>query len=148
MRLKVLAAAIAVLAAAAEPAAARDLRMAATGPVKFRACNHSGYPVFVGAMFMPVGSAHLWRNEGWKLVATGACRDIFSSNNWTFYARAEVKGDPSKYWGGDANHCVVYPGPYKFDIPGNAPTCTQGEPAGMNTFHSDGTSPFVWTLNP
>ncbi len=123
-----------------------DIRLAST-TITFRACNHTDNAVVVGASYIPVGG-NLWRNKGWTQVGPGACRDIFTTDNKTFYARAEVKGSSDQYWGHDIKQCVEYPGPYDFMTRSEDTTCPEGDPADMTTFHSDGRPTYVWNLNP
>ncbi len=122
-------------------------RLAANSPVTLRVCNHTSNATLVGSSFIPVGGKD-WRNKGWTKVKAGACRDIFTSANRTFYARAEVQGHSDEYWGTDIKQCVEYPGPYDFMTGSNDTTCPEGEPAEFTTFHSDGRAVYVWNLNP
>ena len=115
--------------------------------VTMRACNHTGDAVMVASSFIPVGGSD-WRNKGWTSVAAGQCLDIFKTTNYTFYARAEVKGDSASYWGSDIKQCVEYPGPYDFFTGSNDTSCPEGEPADFSTFKSDGSPVYVWNLNP
>ena len=126
--------------AAATPAQARST-------IVMRACNHTDQTVMVAASFIPLGGAD-WRNKGWTPVSAGQCEDIFKTQNATFYARAEVKGDPDSYWGADIKQCVEYPGPYDFFTGSDETTCPEGEPAEFTTFHSDGRPVYVWNLDP
>jgi len=144
MKLALLAAS--ALAMAMSGAKAADIRLA-DNVITFKVCNHSGKQALIGSSFMPVNGT-VWRNEGWKFVAAGTCRDIFVTGNRTFYARAEVKGNPDMYWGKGIKMCVLYPGPYDFMTGSSDTTCPKGEPAEMSIFKSDGTNPFTWTLNP
>jgi hypothetical protein len=101
----------------------------------------------VGSSYIPIGGSD-WRNKGWTAVDAGACEDAFKTTNQTFYARAEVKGDSSKYWGSDIKQCVEYPGPYDFYTRSEDTTCPEGEPQEFTTFHSDGRPVYVWNLTP
>jgi uncharacterized membrane protein len=151
MTFAILAAAAIAATVSGHTGPASDIRLAAnTVRIVFKTCNKTTNPVFVAGTFMPdPGSGDQWQNEGWKLVAPNACRDIFTTSNRTFYARAEVKGDPDTYWGKDSKHCVVYPGPYKFMNGSNGGDCVQGEPAMMSQFTAGvGVPAFTWTLNP
>jgi uncharacterized membrane protein len=112
-----------------------------------RVCNHTTNATLVGSSFIPVGGRD-WRNKGWTKVNAGACRDIFTTTNRTFYARAEVLGHSDEYWGSDIKQCVEYPGPYDFMTRSSDTTCPEGEPAEFTTFHSDGRPVYVWNLNP
>jgi uncharacterized membrane protein len=142
-----LLAATALIAAVSGPASGHDLRLADSGVVTFRTCNHTKGPVVVGTSYIPV-NGNLWRNKGWTQVGAGACRDIFTTSNHTFYARAETKGKSDQYWGTSIKQCVEYPGPYDFTTRSEDTTCPQGVPADMTTFHSDGRPVYVWNLNP
>jgi uncharacterized membrane protein len=115
--------------------------------ITLRACNHTDKTVLVGSSYIPIGGSD-WRNKGWTGVRPGACLDIFKTENRTFYARAEVKGDSEHYWGADIKQCVEYPGPYDFFTGSDDTTCPEGEPAEFTTFHSDGRPVYVWNLNP
>jgi uncharacterized membrane protein len=115
--------------------------------ITLRACNHTSDTVMVGSSFIPIGGSD-WRNKGWTAVRAGKCLDIFTTENRTFYARAEVKGDSESYWGSDIKQCVEYPGPYDFNTGSDDTTCPEGEPAEFTTFHSDGSPVYVWNLNP
>ena len=126
--------------ALASPAQARTT-------VTLRACNHTDDTVLVAGSYIPMGGSD-WRNKGWTKVGAGSCEDIFRTENRTFYARAEVKGDSAQYWGSDIKQCVEYPGPYDFYTGSDETTCPEGEPAQFTTFHSDGRSVYVWNLNP
>ena len=127
--------------------AAPDLRMAASGTVTLRACNHTRQEVLVAGSYMPKGSRD-WMNKGWTAVNAGACVNIFETPNHTFYARAEVRGHSDQSWGSDIAQCVEYPGPYDFMTKSSDTSCPEGEPAQFTTFHSDGTPVYVWNLNP
>ena len=115
--------------------------------ITMRACNHTGDTVMVASSFIPVGGSN-WRNKGWTSVNAGQCLDIFKTGNYTFYARAEVKGDSDSYWGTDIKQCVEYPGPYDFYTGSSDTSCPEGEPADFSTFQSDGSPVYVWNLNP
>lgn len=148
--------AVGMLAAAALAAAVSghsgDYRVAdsrhGTGSViTLRACNHTNKVTLVASSYIPIGASR-WRNKGWTKVGIGACKDIFTTTNRTFYVRAEVQGNSSHYWGSDIKQCVEYPGPYDFFTGSNDTTCPEGEPADFTTFHSDGRPVYVWNLNP
>jgi uncharacterized membrane protein len=139
--------AAAAIAASLSAAAAHDTRLAATGLVTLRVCNHTAEIVLVASSFIPVGGNE-WKNKGWTAVAAGACRDILTTPNRTFYARAEVRGHSDQYWGNDIKQCVEYPGPYDFMTRSEDTTCPEGQPAAFTTFHSDGRPVYVWNLNP
>ena len=130
---------VAALAFAATPAAAKTITL--------RACNHTDTAVMIGSSFIPLGGSD-WRNKGWTQVNPGQCSDIFQTANYTFYARAEVKGDSDSYWGTDIKQCVEYPGPYDFFTGSDDTSCPEGEPADFTTFKSDGSPVYVWNLNP
>ena len=115
--------------------------------ITLRACNHTSNSVMVASSFIPIGNSD-WRNKGWTEVGAGQCSDIFKTTNFTFYARAEVKGDSDSYWGTDIKQCVEYPGPYDFYTRSEDTSCPEGEPADFSTFHSDGSPVYVWNLNP
>src|SRR5512135_2677836 len=146
--------AISLLAAAALSAAISRqgadtgyTRVAANSVITLRVCNHTTNPTLIGSSFIPIGGRD-WRNKGWTKVNAGACRDIFTTTNRTFYARAEVQGHSDEYWGTDIKQCVEYPGPYDFMTGSNDTTCPEGEPQEFTTFHSDGRPVYVWNLNP
>ena len=115
--------------------------------ITLRACNHTDKTVLVGSSYIPIGGSD-WRNKGWTAVSPGQCENIFKTENRTFYARAEVKGDSDHYWGNDIKQCVEYPGPYDFFTGSDETTCPEGEPAEFTTFHSDGRPVYVWNLDP
>jgi len=115
--------------------------------ITLRVCNRTSDVVLVASSYIPVGCSD-WRNKGWTRVRAGGCDDIFTTDNRTFYARAEVKGDSDQYWGSDIKQCVEYPGPYDFYTGSDDTTCPEGEPAEFTTFHSDGRSVYVWNLDP
>ena len=77
----------AVLAAAALSTPAE-----AASVVTLRACNHTDQTVLIGSSYIPIGGSD-WRNKGWTSVLPAHCEDIFRTENHTFYARAEVKGE-------------------------------------------------------
>src|SRR5579859_915336 len=106
---------LAALLAAATPAEAR-------GRVTLRVCNRTDEQVLVASSYIPIGGSD-WRNKGWTGVAAGSCLDVFETENRTFYARAEVKGDSEQYWGTDIKQCVEYPGPYDFYTGSEDTTC-------------------------
>jgi uncharacterized membrane protein len=135
-----IAVSLAGFAAVATPASAAST-------VTLRACNHTDSTVMVASSYIPVGGSD-WRNKGWTPVSAGQCLDIFKTKNWTFYARAEVKGDTESYWGTDIKQCVEYPGPYDFYTKSEDTTCPEGEPADFTTFKSDGRPVYVWNLKP
>lgn len=122
-------------------------RVAANSAITLRVCNHTTNATLVGSSFIPIGGKD-WRNKGWTKVNAGACRDIFTTTNRTFYARAEVQGHSDEFWGTDIKQCVEYPGPYDFMTGSNDTSCPEGEPAQFTTFHSDGRPVYVWNLNP
>jgi len=119
---------------------------AASATIQFRVCNHTDQTVLVATSYIPVGGSN-WRNKGWSPVNAGACSNVFTTNNATFYARAEVKGDSSQYWGSDIKQCVEYPGPYDFYTRSEDTTCPEGEPADFTTFHTQQPT-YTWNLNP
>src|SRR5215469_2938187 len=114
-----LLAAVAVSAAVSSPGS--DIRLAESmqrqggggGTITVRACNHVDEPTMVAVSYIPIGGSE-WRNKGWFTVAPGDCSDVLTTTNRTIYLRAEVKDDPSRYWGSDIKQCVEYPGPYDF----------------------------------
>jgi len=114
--------------------------------VTLRVCNHTDDPVLVATSYIPIGGSD-WRNKGWTRVSARRCLDVLSTENHTFYARAEVKGDSDQYWGSDIKQCVEYPGPYDFYTGSNDTTCPEGEPADFTTFHYSG-GVYTWNLNP
>jgi hypothetical protein len=115
--------------------------------ITVRACNHIDEPTMVAVSYIPVGGSS-WRNKGWFTVAPGDCTDVLTTTNRTIYLRAEVKDDPSRYWGSDIKQCVEYPGPYDFYTGSEETTCPEGEPQEFTTIRSDGSPVFVWNLNP
>jgi uncharacterized membrane protein len=133
-------AALLAAVAATTPAQARSA-------VTLRVCNRTNDTVLVASSYIPIGGSD-WRNKGWTRVRAGGCEDIFKTDNRTFYARAEVKGDSDQYWGADIKQCVEYPGPYDFFTGSDETTCPEGEPAEFTTFHSDGRPVYVWNLDP
>jgi uncharacterized membrane protein len=147
MAIGFLAASLVAAAISGSGAASADIQLAANNPITLRVCNHTTNPTLIGSSFIPIGGKE-WRNKGWTKVNAGACRDIFTTNNHTFYARAEVQGHSDEYWGTDIKQCIEYPGPYDFMTGSNDTTCPEGEPAQFTTFHSDGRPVYVWNLNP
>jgi uncharacterized membrane protein len=139
--------AAALVSFAALAAAAMVSPAQARGTVTLRVCNRTNDTVLVASSFIPIGGSD-WRNKGWTRVRAGGCEDIFRTDNRTFYARAEVKGDSEQYWGADIKQCVEYPGPYDFFTGSDETTCPEGEPAEFTTFHSDGRPVYVWNLDP
>jgi uncharacterized membrane protein len=128
------------------------LSLAATTPadaatITLRTCNHTRHTVMVASSYIPVGGSD-WRNVGWTRVNARSCTNIFRTKNRTFYARAEIRGNSSRYWGTDIKQCVEYPGPYDFYTRSEDTTCPEGEPQKFTTFHSDGRPIFVWNLDP
>ena len=147
MAIGFLAASLVAAAISSSSTAAAGVHLAANNAITLRACNHTTHAILIGSSFIPIGGRE-WRNKGWTKVNAGACRDIFVTNNHTFYARGEVQGHSDQYWGTDIKQCVEYPGPYDFMTGSNDTTCPEGEPAQFTTFHSNGTTPYVWNLNP
>jgi uncharacterized membrane protein len=147
MAFGLLAAALVSAAISGSGVATADIQLAANSVITLRVCNHTSNPTLIGSSFIPVGGKE-WRNKGWTKVNAGACRDIFTSTNRTFYARAEVQGHSDEFWGTDIKQCVEYPGPYDFMTGSNDTSCPEGEPAQFTTFHSDGRPVYVWNLNP
>jgi hypothetical protein len=116
--------------------------------VTLRVCNKTGDIVMVASSYIPIGKSD-WLNTGWTRVSGGDCKDIFTTANPIFYARAEVKDNSDQYWGSDIKQCVQYPGPYNFYTTSEDTTCPgDSEPADFSTFHSDGRAVYVWNLNP
>ncbi|MGZ5939898.1 MAG: DUF1036 domain-containing protein [Rhizomicrobium sp.] len=136
-----------LLGLAALAAVAMATPAQARGTVTLRVCNRTNDSVLVASSYIPIGGSD-WRNKGWTRVRAGGCEDIFKTENRTFYARAEVKGDSDQYWGADIKQCVEYPGPYDFFTGSDDTTCPEGEPAEFTTFHSDGRPVYVWNLDP
>ena len=120
---------------------------ASAATITLRTCNHTRHTVLVASSYIPIGGSD-WRNVGWTRVNAGSCASIFRTNNRTFYARAEIRGDSSRYWGSDIKQCVEYPGPYSFYTGSDDTTCPEGEPEKFTTFHSDGRPVYVWNLDP
>ncbi len=119
----------------------------AASTTTLRVCNHTSDAVLVASSYIPIGGSD-WRNKGWTEVDAGSCYNVFKTNNGTFYARAEVKGDSDRYWGKDIKQCVEYPGPYDFYTGSDDTTCPEGEPAEFTTFHSHGRPVYQWDLTP
>ncbi len=119
----------------------------AVSVVTLRVCNHTDATVLVASSYIPIGGSE-WHNKGWTAVNPSACNDIFKTTNNTFYARAEVKGDSSKYWGSDIKQCLEYPGPYDFYTGSDDTSCPEGVPQVFTTLHSDGRPVYVWNLTP
>ena len=147
MAIGFLAASLVAAAISGSGPASADIQLAANNPITLRVCNHTSNATLIGSSFIPIGGRE-WRNKGWTKVSAGACRDIFTTNNRTFYARAEVQGHSDEFWGTDIKQCVEYPGPYDFMTGSNDTTCPEGEPQQFTTFHSDGRPVYVWNLNP
>src|SRR5579872_6938917 len=84
--------AVALLSLAALAALAVATPAEARGRVTLRVCNRTEEQVLVASSYIPIGGSD-WRNKGWTGVAAGSCLDVFETENRTFYARAEVKGD-------------------------------------------------------
>jgi len=147
MAIGFLAASLVAAAISGSGPASADIQLAANNPITLRVCNHTSNTTLIGSSFIPIGGRE-WRNKGWTKVNAGACRDIFTTNNRTFYARAEVQGHSDEYWGTYIKQCIEYPGPYDFMTGSNDTTCPEGEPAQFTTFHSDGRPVYVWNLNP
>jgi len=143
----ILAATLVAAAISGSGAAPAEVQLAANNVITLRVCNHTSNPTLIGSSFIPIGGKE-WRNKGWTKVNAGACRDIFTTTNRTFYARAEVQGHSDEFWGTDIKQCIEYPGPYDFMTGSNDTTCPEGEPAEFTTFHSDGRPVYVWNLNP
>jgi len=143
----ILAATLVAAAISGSGAAPAEIQLAANNVITLRVCNHTSNPTLIGSSFIPIGGKE-WRNKGWTKVNAGACRDIFTTTNRTFYARAEVQGHSDEFWGTDIKQCIEYPGPYDFMTGSNDTTCPEGEPAEFTTFHSDGRPVYVWNLNP
>jgi uncharacterized membrane protein len=147
MAMGFLAASLIAAAISGSGAESAAIRLAANNVITLRVCNHTSNPTLIGSSFIPVGG-RAWRNKGWTKVNAGACRDIFTTNNHTFYARAEVQGHSDEFWGTDIKQCIEYPGPYDFMTGSKDTTCPEGEPAQFTTFHSNGSPVYVWNLNP
>ena len=147
MAIGFLAASLVAAAISSSGAAPADMQLAANSAITLRACNQTNHALLIGSSFIPIGGRE-WRNKGWTKVSAGACRDIFATNNRTFYARAEVQGHSDQYWGTDIKQCVEYPGPYDFMTGSKDTTCPEGEPAQFTTFHSNGSAVYKWDLTP
>jgi len=120
---------------------------AASASITLRTCNNTRHTVLVASSYIPVGGSE-WRNVGWTRVNAHACASIFRTNNRTFYARAEIRGDSRRYWGSDIKQCVEYPGPYDFYTGSEDTTCPEGVPREFTTLRSDGRSVYIWNLDP
>jgi uncharacterized membrane protein len=115
--------------------------------ITLRTCNNTRHSVLVASSYIPIGGSD-WRNIGWTRVNPHSCASIFRTNNRTFYARAEIRGNSRRYWGSDIKQCVEYPGPYDFYTASDDTTCPEGEPQRFTTFHSDGRAVYIWNLDP
>jgi uncharacterized membrane protein len=120
---------------------------ASAATITLRTCNNTRHTVLVASSYIPVGGSD-WRNVGWTKVSAHSCMSIFRTGNRTFYARAEIRGDSSRFWGSDIKQCVEYPGPYSFYTESDDTTCPEGEPQEFTTFHSDGRPVYLWNLDP
>ena len=112
-----------------------------------RICNRNNADVLVAFMYKPVGETEWW-NEGWFTVPKYDCTEPITTSHRYVYYRAEEKNG-SGVWSGDTNHCVVYPGPFKFIEP-DGKECASGQnAAGFEEieFSEDGEL-FTQNLNP
>lgn len=115
--------------------------------VDISVCNKTRDDVLVALSFQPVGAGpNDWLNKGWYTVLRGECAYIASTENAFFYAYAEKYGNSSRFWGGNHQLCVEYPGPYEFWSTG---TCGRNQNAvPFASLSSDQYGPYTWTLTP
>jgi uncharacterized membrane protein len=120
---------------------------AAQDTVDITVCNKTRDDVLVAISFQPVGAGkNDWLNKGWYTVLRGDCEYIAQTENGTFYAYAEKYGDSSRYWGGNFNLCVEYPGPYEF---WSKRSCSRNQNSvPFTTLTTTQWGPYTWTLTP
>lgn len=115
-----------------------------------RGCNRSGVKIFVAVLYRPVGfEQYTFRDQGWFTLEDGECTMLFTTDNLYFSLRAEVAGNPGRYWGQGKFSCVVYPGPYEFNNPGNNQPCPSGtESVSFTEVHAQSFGTFTYTFYP
>ena len=118
----------------------------ASSATTFKVCNRTSWKIAIAMDYMPVGEND-WREVGWFTVTPGDCASLATTNNRYIYARGEGLDGANLYWGGDAHHCVVNPGPYDFRTTAGG-DCPQGEAKEFKSFYMPAGPEFTWNLDP
>jgi len=110
------------------------------------ACNRTDQTLGVAVSYLPVGEQVMWKYIGFYDLAPGACQNLFTTDNETFYMRAEAANNQA--WGEGINLCIQHPGPYNFSIK-SGDNCPDGAEAVQyspvtNTTGQD----YTWNFNP
>jgi uncharacterized membrane protein len=146
---RILLAALVAMSAGPQVAlAGMDAQAATAEPViTLSVCNRSGEKVNVAASYVKAGEDR-FINRGWFEVLDGACREIDTTNNGTFYFYAEVVDGSGRQWAGNHNLCVSYPGPYSF-YSTDATRCRSSQMTlGFVGWRQTQAGPFTWTIQP
>ncbi|MDZ4361843.1 DUF1036 domain-containing protein [Brevundimonas sp.] len=115
--------------------------------IDLKVCNRSGRNATVAVSYVQPGD-DAFINRGWYDVASGACRDLVTTDNANFYFYADASDGSGRYWKGDHTLCVQYPGPYTFYSTG-ASECAGGqETRDFSAFHADEPGSWTWNLDP
>ena len=110
------------------------------------ACNRTNETIGVAVSYLPVGEQTLWKYVGFYTLSAGACSTLFTTDNETFYMRAE--GADNLTWGEGVNLCIQHPGPYNFSIKSGDP-CPDGAEAAQYSPVTNSTGQnFTWNFNP
>lgn len=119
----------------------------APATVDIRVCNRSGRNGTVAVSYVEVGTGR-FINRGWYVVNDGACAELVSTDNATFYMYGDASDGSGRSWQGNHALCVQYPGPYTLWSDGNK-TCPTGyETRNFVVIHAEQTGPYTWNLDP
>lgn len=125
-------------------AAAQPARSAAT--VTIRVCNRTSDTALVALSYIKVGESR-FVNAGWYRVEPGDCDDLAETDNAHFYAYADVDGE-DRFWGGNHDLCVEYPGPYEFYTSTNDTCDSDQEVRAFVTMTATEAGTYTWNLDP
>jgi uncharacterized membrane protein len=110
------------------------------------ACNRTSQVIGVAVSYLPVGEDTLWKYIGFYDLNPGACQNLFTTDNETFYMRAE--GANNQTWGDGINLCVRHPGPYNFSIK-SGDNCPDGaEVVAYTPVTNTSGQDYTWNFNP
>lgn len=115
--------------------------------VQLRVCNQSGRNATVAVSYVEVGASS-FTNRGWYDVAAGACRELVTTDNATFYFYADATDGSGRRWSGNHALCVQYPGPYTFRSTGSSTCNSSQELRDFSPFQATEPGPWTWTLEP
>ena len=128
------------------PSGSRGASANRPGSIQLRVCNRSGQNAMVAVSYIPVGEDRFY-NRGWFRIGAGDCNDLVETGNSNFYFYADVEGT-NRYWGGNHQLCVEYPGPYNFYSTSSQYCESHQETRGFQPASMDEPGTFTWNLDP